>query len=379
MNTQNYSVNQFLISNLLSMVQMNEIAIPDIQRPFVWEPEKVTSLIDSLYNGFPIGYIITWQSPNVKLKDGNSSVGKKILIDGQQRITALRAAILGETVKNKDYKDIRIQVSYNPIEHRFATYNAAISKDSTWIKDIAPLLSGAVTSRSVRMEYAKLNPNIDEEVIDVSIEMLKSIVSKQVGVIELSSKLDIERVTDIFIRINSKGVSLNQSDFVMSTIAANESYGGNMLRKCIDHFSELAVKPDFYSTIVQNDTDFCNSEYFNHIQWLKNEKDDIYDPSYVDILRVALATKFSRGKMADLVSLLSGRNFDTRNFEEHIKEDTYKKLQYDLYYIKNQSVFLDISKELQKERILKRNSPSFAKRFFEEQRGSQCQELIRLS
>ena len=166
MNVQNYSVNQFLISNLLSMVQMNEIAIPDIQRPFVWETEKVTSLIDSLYNGFPIGYIITWQSPNVKLKDGNCSVGKKILIDGQQRITALRAAILGETVKTKDYADIRIQVAYNPIEHRFATCNAAISKDHTWIKDIAPLLSGAVTSSSVRKEYVRLNPSVDEDETD---------------------------------------------------------------------------------------------------------------------------------------------------------------------------------------------------------------------
>ena len=223
MATQNYSVNQFLVSNLLSMVQMGEIAIPEIQRPFVWEPDKVTELIDSLYNGFPIGYIITWQSPNVKLKDGNSSVGKKILIDGQQRITALRAAILGETVKNKDYADIRIQVAYNPIEHRFATYNAAISKDPTWIKDIAPLLSGAVTPRVVRKEYIELNPTIDEDTIESAIDMLKEIVNKQVGVIELSGNLDIERVTEIFIRINSKGVALNQADFVMSTIAANEN------------------------------------------------------------------------------------------------------------------------------------------------------------
>ena len=326
MATQNYSVNQFLVSNLLSMVQMGEIAIPEIQRPFVWEPDKVTELIDSLYNGFPIGYIITWQSPNVKLKDGNSSVGKKILIDGQQRITALRAAILGETVKNKDYADIRIQVAYNPIEHCFATYNAAISKDPTWIKDIAPLLSGAVTPRVVRKEYIELNPTIDEDTIESAIDMLKEIVNKQVGVIELSGNLDIERVTEIFIRINSKGVALNQADFVMSTIAANENYGGNMLRKCIDHFSELAVRPEFYTILMQNDQEFFNSEYRPQIEWLKKENDDIYDPSYVDVLRVALAAKFSRGKMADLVSLLSGRNFETRNFEEHIKEDTYKKL-----------------------------------------------------
>ena len=326
MTTQNYSVNQLLVSNLLSMVQMGEIAIPEIQRPFVWEPDKVTELIDSLYNGFPIGYIITWQSPNVKLKDGNSSVGKKILIDGQQRITALRAAILGETVKNKDYADIRIRVAYNPIEHRFSTYNAAISKDPTWIKDIAPLLSGAVAPREVRTEYLNLNPTADESKIEDAIYALRLIVSKQVGVIELSGNLDIERVTEIFIRINSKGVPLNQADFVMSTIAANEVYGGNLLRKCIDHFSELAVRPEFYTVLMNNDTEFADSEYRSQIEWLRKENDDIYDPSYVDVLRVALATKFSRGKMSDLVSLLSGRNFETRNFEEGIKEDAYKRL-----------------------------------------------------
>lgn len=326
MATQNYSVNQFLVSNLLSMVQMGEIAIPEIQRPFVWEPDKVTELIDSLYNGFPIGYIITWQSPNVKLKDGNSSVGKKILIDGQQRITALRAAILGQTVKNTDYKDVKIQVAYNPLEHKFATLNAAIKKDPTWIKDISPLLSGEVTPRVVRKEYLAQNPTVDEEVIEAAIDALKEIVNKQVGVIELSGNLDIERVTEIFIRINSKGVPLNQADFVMSTIAANENYGGNLLRKCIDHFSELAVRPEFFTILMENDKEFADSPYRQQVEWLRTENDDIYDPSYVDVLRVALAVKFSRGKMADLVSLLSGRNFETREFEESIKEDTYKRL-----------------------------------------------------
>ena len=323
---QNYSVNQYLVSNLLSKVQIGEIAIPEIQRPFVWEPDKVTELIDSLYNGFPIGYIITWQSPNVKLKDGNSSVGKTILIDGQQRITALRAAILGETVKNKDYADVRIQVAYHPLEHKFATLNAAISKDPTWIKDISPLLNGSVKASQVRKEYCALNPDANEDTIEDSIEALKAVVNKQVGVIDLSGNLDIERVTEIFIRINSKGVPLNQADFVMSTIAANEGLGGNLLRKCIDHFSELAVRPEFYNTLMQNDKEFADSEYKPMVEWLRKENDDIYDPSYVDILRVAFTSKFSRGKMADLVSLLSGRNFETRAFEDHIKVDTYKRL-----------------------------------------------------
>ncbi|UKM65465.1 DUF262 domain-containing protein [Flavobacteriaceae bacterium GSB9] len=94
MQTQKYSVNQHPIETLLSWVKSGEIAIPEIQRPFVWKSSKVRDLMDSLYKGYPIGYIISWRNHNVKLKDESMSEGKKILIDGQQRITALRAAIL---------------------------------------------------------------------------------------------------------------------------------------------------------------------------------------------------------------------------------------------------------------------------------------------
>lgn len=75
---QKYTANHLMVSALLSYVQTKEIAIPEIQRPFVWDSSKVRDLIDSLYKGFPVGYIVTWQNPNVKLKDGSVSVGKKI-------------------------------------------------------------------------------------------------------------------------------------------------------------------------------------------------------------------------------------------------------------------------------------------------------------
>lgn len=323
---QKYSVNHYLVSNLLNLVSMKEIAIPEIQRPFVWDAAKVRDLIDSLYRGYPIGYIVTWQNPDIRLKDGSRSQGKKILIDGQQRITALAAALLGKTVKNDDYKDIRIKIAFNPKEKSFAVCDAAILKDSSWIPDIASFINEEVKISTLKKEYCRLNPEADEDDFYEILDGLKNIKNKQIGVIELSGALDIDSVTEIFIRINSKGVTLSQADFVMSKIAANESYGGNLLRKCIDHFSHLAVKPEFYGKLKENDTEFVNSEYFNAVSWLRNENDDIYDPTYVDILRVAFTYKFSRGKMSDLVSLLSGRNFETRGFEQSIEENTYKEL-----------------------------------------------------
>ena len=93
-----YSVHQQPVETLLSWIKSGDIAIPEIQRPFVWKATKVRDLIDSLYQGYPVGYIITWRNPDVKLKNGELSAGKKVLIDGQQRITALTAAIVGQRV-----------------------------------------------------------------------------------------------------------------------------------------------------------------------------------------------------------------------------------------------------------------------------------------
>jgi len=324
MSSQKYSVNQPLIETLISWVKSGEIAIPEIQRPFVWSSTKVRDLMDSLYQGYPIGYIIAWRNPNIKLKDGSLSEGKKILIDGQQRVTALTAAIIGQPIVNKDYKKIRIQIAFNPIEERFETLTPAISKDKRWIDDIAVVFNGNLFD--MVGSYLEQNPNADKLKIQTVFQDLINIPKKQIGLIELSGDLDIEKVTEIFIRINSQGVELSQADFVMSKIAANENYGGNLLRKAIDYFSHLAVAPEFYTHIAENDTEFSKTEYFQKISWLKNENGDLYNPTYKDILRVAFTFKFNRGKLSDLVSLLSGRNFETREYEEDIERQSYETL-----------------------------------------------------
>ena len=135
-----YSVHQQLIDTLLSWIKSGEIAIPEIQRPFVWNSSKVRDLMDSLYKGYPIGYIITWKNQDIRLKDGTLSNGKKILIDGQQRITALTAAVVGQLVLNKEYKEIPIRIAYNPTaindEPFFEVLNSAIEKNPIWINDI---------------------------------------------------------------------------------------------------------------------------------------------------------------------------------------------------------------------------------------------------
>jgi len=321
---QKYAVNQQLIETLLAWVNSGEIAIPEIQRPFVWDSSKVRDLMDSLYQGYPIGYVIAWRNPNVRLKDGSLSEGKKILIDGQQRVTALTAAILGQYVVNKTYQRVKIKIAFHPIDERFEVQNPAILKDKTWLPDISHAINGDLFE--IADQYFELNPDVDKKQVRNAFSNLMNIPKKQIGIIELAADLDIETVTEIFIRINSKGVVLSQADFVMSKIASNTDYNGNELRKAIDYFCHLAIAPEFYKHIVDNDKEFSNSAFFQKMTWLKTENEDLYDPDYNDLIRVAFTTQFNRGRLSDLVSLLSGRNFETRTYEDSIAESSFANL-----------------------------------------------------
>ena len=327
MSQAKYSVNQHPISIVLAWITQGEIAIPEIQRPFVWSKTQVRDLMDSLLRGFPVGYLIAWKNPNIKLKDGSTSEGKRILIDGQQRVTALMTAVNGMKVLDKNYKTTRVRISYHPIEQRFEVFNQAIAKDSNWLPDIAEAFALEFKTHKFVDEYLEKNPSANRDEVFEGMDLLTSITTNQLGLIELDGTLDIETVTEIFIRINGKGAVLSQADFAMSKIASSEAYGGDKIRKTIDYFCHLAIAPEFYDTIVEGDPEFCSTERFQGMKWLRRENDNLYDPDYTDMLRVAFTSQFGRGKLQDLVALLSGRNFETRKYEENIAEESFTKLQ----------------------------------------------------
>jgi hypothetical protein len=339
MPTQRYSVTPHPIETLLTWVKSGEIAIPEIQRPFVWDAVKVRNLLDSLYQGYPVGYLIAWRNPTVKLKDGTPSAGKRILIDGQQRVTALMAALLGQEVLTKDYLVVRIKIAFHPVREKFEVSNPAIQKDKTWIPDVSALFTPDASLLTVTNAYVASNPDAGSVAIHRTLENVSKIVHNHVGVIDLAEDLDVETVTEIFIRVNSAGAELSQADFAMSKIAANESYSGNVLRKAIDYFCHLAVTPEFLGQIEKSDPEFAKSEFYPKMRWLKDVRDDIYDPSYTDMLRVAFTSEFGRGKLSDLVALLSGRNFVTKQYEDIIAEESFGQLSTGILRFINQTHF----------------------------------------
>lgn len=322
---QQYSVNQHTIEMLLTWIKADAIAIPEIQRPFVWNSAKVRDFIDSLYRGYPVGYLITWRTPDIRLKDGTKSSGKRILIDGQQRVTALMAALLGKNVVDKDYSQKRIKIAFHPKKEEFEVANAANQKSKEWISDIAVVFDPDTDIFDLVNNYCQDNENKDIKNIFNKIDRLRKILVNSLGQIELNSDLDLETVAEIFVRINSQGVALNTADFAMSKMAASDKFDGHLLRKSIDYFCHLAIAPESYQTLIQDES-FVNTDYFNAMKWLRHESEDLYDPSYTDMLRVTFTTEFRRGRLSDLVALLSGRDFETRSFEESIAEKSFDKL-----------------------------------------------------
>lgn len=337
MNGEKFTNTSITIKGLLGLIEAKDIAIPEIQRPFVWRNIQVRDLIDSLYKGYPTGYIILWKNPNVKLKDGTVSSGKKVIIDGQQRITALMTAIASQKVFNSEFKECRVKIAFNPFAaldymngdseaEIFAVQTPAHLKSKNWIPDIAEIFSTEFSSWTFIPKYIEQNPEISGDDLQKVLNLLKGIETTQIGVIELSEKLDIDVVTDIFIRINSKGTPLSQGDFVMSKMAADEIHGGNTLRKIIDYFAHLAVVPTYYEYIKKNDSNFAATPYLQKLAWLADDKETVYDPGCDDIIRVAFMHKLKRAKLSNLVQLLTGRDFETREFKEEIVEDSFKSM-----------------------------------------------------
>lgn len=342
MDGEKFTLMQYSVSAILGLIEADDFVVPEIQRPFVWKRSQVRDLIDSLYQGYPTGYIIIWKNHDVKTKDGVTANGKRILIDGQQRITALMAAVSGKEVLNDDFKKERIRIAFNPLEKdptkRFEVQDASHLRDKRWIPDISVMFAPDFKLWTFLNEYASSNGGVDMEELSESINMLKGIANRQIGVIELDNALDIDEVTEIFIRINSKGTALGQSDFVMSKMASDGSHGGSMMRKAVDYFCHLAAKPEFFSQL-KNDDEFLASKYFDKIGWLSKDFDDIFNPSYGDVLRVSFMHRFNRGKLADLVSLLSGRDFKTKEYRDDVSASSYAELDIGIQNFINENNF----------------------------------------
>lgn len=306
---------QYPIQTLIDDIDHGKIALPDIQRPFVWNTTKVRDLFDSIYRGYPVGYLLFWENITDKNRkdigiDTKESNAKNLIIDGQQRLTALFSTIKGIPIIDENYKEKRIKIAFNPLKEKFEVSNVATDKDVEYITDISILFKPDFSEYRFINEYLnRLKENQEvtsttEEMVSENITHLRSILGYDFTILEIAENVDEETVANIFVRVNSKGVVLKQSDFVLTLLSVFWEEG----RKEIEEFSMQSTNSNL------KDLKFSS---FNHL----------IDVKAGEILRAIVGYGFHRGRMSDVYSLLRGRDFETREYNEELKKKRFADLE----------------------------------------------------
>lgn len=208
------------LGSLIKAIKLGEIGLPDIQRPFVWKNSKVRDLFDSMYRGYPVGYLLFWKNAidGSKRAIGSEKKAKPpnlVIVDGQQRLTSLYSVIQNIPVYRENFETEHIRIAFNPIEERFEVSDAAIQRDKMFIPNISVLwgedrdlfeivdeyFDGLSSVRSVSQD--------DGKAIKKSISRLHGLTGFPFTALELESTISEEAVSDVFVRINSKGTPLN--------------------------------------------------------------------------------------------------------------------------------------------------------------------------
>ena len=294
----------YQLQNLINDIDTGNIALPDLQRTFVWKTTKARDLIDSLYKGMPVGFIILWEILEVnnfkKINQENKRDPRFLVIDGQQRLTSLYSIIKNKKIILKNVHKSKIKISFNPIEEKFEVYNAAIEKSKEWIPDISVIFENSSTFGLVNNYLKKikdLNIGIDQETIATRIEKVKNILNFPFQVLELSNDLDPEEVSEIFVRINSKGESLNQSDFILTLMSVYWPKGREQLENFYKQAHEIPQngKPSSYN-----------------IMGIK--------PTPEQLIRTIVGYSFNRGRLKYAYLILKGRDFENRVISEELRE-----------------------------------------------------------
>ncbi len=291
-----YKDTTYNVSLLVQSIAQGRIALPDIQRPFVWQASKVRDLFDSMYRGFPVGYLLFWETGADK---GIRQIGvdtpkpspTHLIVDGQQRLTSLFAVMTGAKVLRDDYSETRIRIAFRPSDGTFEVTDAAIERDPGFIPDISRLWQPGGKRATIREYLTRLRArreidDAEEERLDDAIDRLVDLQHYPFKVIELSAEADEDKVAEIFVRINSEGVTLVQSDFILTLMSVYWDKG----RRDLEEFCRASRVPTL-----------SGPSPFN---WY-------LQPQPHHLLRVSVALAFRRAVLKQVYSLLRGRDLVT--------------------------------------------------------------------
>ena len=302
----------FTLGGLLSAIDVGQIGLPDIQRPFVWKNVKVRDLLDSMYRGYPVGYLLLWQTG---LDVSHKSIGGKqkqvapslVIVDGQQRLTSLFAVFTGQEVVRSNFSRERIKIAFNPLNGRFDVASAATNNDPSFIPDITPLLSGQMALFDVfddyiaRLQNARTVTDADRKAAQGALTALQNLSMFPLTALQLASTVSEEDVAEVFVRVNSKGKPLNQADFILTLMSVFWDDG----RTALEEFARQSKQPNL-----------SQSSPFN----------PFIEPTPDRLLRVGVGLAFRRARLEYVYSILRGKNAETGEFSVDLRDLQFGRL-----------------------------------------------------
>jgi hypothetical protein len=302
------------LSGLLHYIDIGDIGLPDIQRPFVWSNAKVRDLFDSMYRGFPVGYLLFWENAQA---NGAKRIGvvekahtaSRLIVDGQQRLTSLFAVVRGQSVLDEGFNNRHVEIAFRPRDGKFEVADAAIRKDAEWISNISILWSSGKPIRRLTNDFIDhlkgKTPLTEEEEDNIShnLDRLFDLQKYPFTALEIAPTVDEEQVADIFVRINSEGVKLNQADFILTLLSVFWDEG----RHALESFCRQSRKPP---------TSGSAPSAFNHF----------IQPDPDQLLRVAVALGFERGRLKSVYQVLRGKSMETGEFSAEHREAQFDAL-----------------------------------------------------
>lgn len=300
------------LDSLIKFIELGEIGLPDIQRPFIWKNAKVRDLFDSMYKGYPVGYLLFWQNEiskdaRVIGTDTKQKPPRLLIVDGQQRLTSLYAVVNRIPVLRENYASELIHIAFNPLLEKFEVADAAIRRNKAYIPDISILWSKETDLFEVvdlylsELKGSREISSGEEKQIKKAISKLQSLLTFPLTALELSANINEENVAEVFVRINSKGIPLNQADFILTLMSVFWDEG----RAQLEHFCREARKPSGGALSP-----------FNHF----------IQPDPDQLLRVSVGLGFKRARFKYVYSLLRGKDLETEQFSDERRVQQFKVL-----------------------------------------------------
>jgi hypothetical protein len=300
------------IAVLVEQIHRQELALPDLQRPFVWDITKVRDLLDSLFLGFPVGTLVLWHTASEREAraigaDRPGLRATTLIIDGQQRLTSLYAVMRGEEVVDKDGQRRRITIAFRPRDGRFEVSDAVIRNDPEFIPSVTELWRGGRLKSQIRNDLLRRLEDsgqpIDDDyrnAVEHNLDVAHAISQYEFPTVEIrkpsggpgDEAMEVD-VAEIFVRINNQGTRLKHADFVLTLLAVFQP----QLRESI----EARAREMSEGAIVEVDSQ--------------------------QLLRIACGVAFGRARMSEVYGFLQGVDRKSRESDPASRKDRLDRLE----------------------------------------------------